>query len=62
MRCHLDGHLEVLDEDEFEEARQTLNMPTEVVTKAREALDDIVQLAQQGIFPFDHEVQMRRLK
>jgi hypothetical protein len=37
-------------------------MPTDVVTKAREALDDIVQLAQQGIFPFDHEVQMRRLK
>ena len=62
IRCHLDGSLEVLDEDEFAQHRVELGYSDEVVERALAARDEMLQLARAGAFPFDHETQIGALR
>ena len=62
IRCHLDGSLEVLDEDEFAQHRVELGYSDEVVERALAARDEMPQLARAGAFPFDHETQIGALR
>ena len=50
-----DGALryEVLDEDEFEEARQLLRYPEALVRNARAAVDELIRLVEERGFPFN---------
>jgi protein associated with RNAse G/E len=50
-----DGNLryEVVDEDEFEEARERLRYPEALVGECRAAVDEIVGLIERREFPFN---------
>jgi protein associated with RNAse G/E len=50
-----DGRLryDVVDEDEFEEARQRLRYPEALVSSARAAVDELVRLIREEAPPFD---------
>ena len=61
VRCQADGSLVVLDEDEFEQNRIEMGYPGDVVEAALAARDDVLSLAGQGLFPFDHQVQISAL-
>ena len=61
IRCHLDGSLRVLDEDEFEHNRVEMAYPQDVVERALAARDEVLELASKGLFPFDHDAQIRSL-
>lgn len=58
IRCHLDGSIRVLDEDEFEQNRIEMGYPSEVVERAFAARDEVLRLGKDGTFPFDHETQL----
>ena len=58
--CHLDRSLTVEDEDEFEATRVEMDYPDEVARSALAARDEVLGLASDSVFPFDHKVQMRR--
>ena len=58
VRCHLDGSLTVLDEDEFEYNRVEMGYPAEVVEQALSARDEILRLGRAGASPFDYEAQI----
>ncbi len=58
IRCYLDGSLQVLDEDEFEQNRVEMGYPSEVVECALTARDEVLRLGREGTFPFDHETQI----
>ncbi len=47
-----DGRPLVLDEDEFEEKRRSI-YSAEDAQKAREAVDQLLEMAQRGVHPFD---------
>lgn len=55
VRLLPDGRLEILDEDEFREMREVFGYPLKVVTRARESLSRVIQLIQNGRYPFDQE-------
>ena len=59
IRRHPDGSLVVLDEDEFGVNRAGLKYPDAVVERALPARDEALRRGGQGLFPFDHEEQMR---
>ena len=61
VRCDRDGSLVVLDEDEFEVHRVEMGYPEDVVEAALVARDVVLSLARLGVFPFDHEAQLRGL-
>jgi predicted RNA-binding protein associated with RNAse of E/G family len=48
----LDGTVEIIDEDEFEEHRITLGYPDELIVRAREAADKVERLMKDGVEPF----------
>lgn len=50
-----DGRLryEILDEDEFEEARRRLRYPEFLVGEARDAVAEIIRLMEERSFPFN---------
>ena len=58
IRCYLDGSLRVLDEDEFARNRVEMSYPDEVVNRAIAARDEMLRLAKDSAFPFDHEKQL----
>ena len=60
IRMHMDGSIEVLDEDEFVYNQIQMQYPQEVVTKARAATEEALHLLQHGLYPFDHEIQVAR--
>ena len=57
VRCHVDGSIQVLDEDEFERHRVEMCYPDEVAERTLAALDEVLHLARRRIFPFDHDEQ-----
>lgn len=57
-RVHLDGSIELLDEDEFEYNSQTLEYPAHIVTSAKAACSEIEHLYRQNAFPFNHREQI----
>ena len=56
--CHLDGSIETLDYDEFQEHRFKMNYPNNVVESALAAHDEVFQLGETGAFPFDRTTQL----
>lgn len=60
LRVHLDGSLEVLDEDEFVTHSDLFAYPPLVVEQARAAVDELVRLYQQGAYPFTYAEQVAR--
>lgn len=60
LRVHLDGSLELLDEDEFVENSVRFAYPPSVVAQARAAVDELTRCYQQQQFPFNHAEQVAR--
>ena len=60
IRVHMDGSIVLLDEDEFLENQQRMAYPPAVVTQARAAAQEALDLCEQGRYPFDHAVQVAR--
>lgn len=60
LRVHLDGSLELLDEDEFVINSTRFAYPPAVITQARAAVDELRLCYQQQRFPFNHAVQRAR--
>ena len=58
VRCHPDGAIKVLDEDEFDQHRVQMSYLDEVVDRALAALDEVLYLAGERKFPFDHDEQV----
>ena len=56
--CHLDGSVQTLDHDEFQENRFKLSYPDEIVERALAAHAEVVQLGAAGAFPFDRMTQL----
>ena len=57
--CHLDGSIETLDCDEFQEHRLKMAYPNHLVERTLAAHDDVIQLGKTGAFPFDRNAQMQ---
>ena len=53
VRVTADGHVEVLDEDEFLENGRRMGYPPDVIEEARHAVDELLKLARRGRFPFE---------
>lgn len=51
--CRLDGTVEIIDQDEFEENRVSYGYPAELVEGAIAAADRAVALLRAGAEPFD---------
>lgn len=58
LRVHLDGALELLDEDEFLVNSVRLAYPAFVVDQARAAVTELITCYQQGTFPLNHDKQV----
>jgi len=58
LRVHLDGSLELLDEDEFVENGARFAYPPSVIKEARAAVDELTACYQQQRFPFNHVEQV----
>ena len=50
---YTDVEPQVLDEDEFLAHSQSMRYPADVVTHARDAVDEVLDLIRQRAFPFD---------
>jgi protein associated with RNAse G/E len=57
--CHLDGSIQTLDYDEFQEHRLKMDYPNDLVKRTPAAHDDVMQLAETDAFPFDRKTQIR---
>ncbi len=60
LRVHLDGSLELLDEDEFVENSALFAYPPAVIAQARAAVDELSACYRQQCFPFNHAEQVLR--
>ncbi len=58
IRVHMDGSIELLDEDEFLENQRRMNYPPDVVTEAQAAAQAALHLCEQGLYPFDYALQV----
>ena len=58
LRVHLDGSLELLDEDEFLENSRRMNYPSDVVAHARAAVVELQTCHATGAYPFNHHEQV----
>ena len=56
--CHLDGSIETLDCDEFQEHRLKMDYPNDLVERALAAHDEVIQLAKSGVLPFNRNTQL----
>ena len=56
--CHVDGSVQTLDYDEFQENRSKLSYPDELVEGALAAHAEVAQLGAVGAFPFDRMAQV----
>jgi len=52
VAVHPDGHIRLLDRDEFERHRELYRYPDDVARKAEDAADEVMTLAREGKFPF----------
>jgi len=57
-RMHLDGSIELLDEEDFEHHSRSLSYPAQVIASARAACTEIERLYQQRTFPLNHREQV----
>lgn len=57
--CRLDGSIQTLDYDEFQENRLKMNYPEHAVERALAAHDEVIRLGKAGAFPFDRMAQLR---
>lgn len=55
--CRLDGTVEIIDQDEFEENRTTYDYPDELVEGAIAAADRAAALLRAGTEPFDETAE-----
>ena len=58
LRVHLDGALEVLDEDEFVENSTRFAYPPALIAQARAAVAELDLCYKEARFPFNHGVQV----
>lgn len=58
LRIHLDGSLELLDEDEFMTNSVRLAYPAVVIEQVRAAVAELITCYQDGSFPFNHDAQV----
>ena len=56
----LDGRVELIDEDEFEENKKLLVYPDDVIKKIEEQAGQLPALIQEGAFPFNYAEQKAR--
>ena len=59
-RVHLDGSIQLMDEDEFQQNQQRLNYPPELIEQVHAACREVEHGLKQNQFPFDHEQQVKR--
>jgi uncharacterized protein len=59
-RVHLDGSVERLDEEEFQDNARRFGYPAEVIAQVHAACREIERLLVARAFPFDHESQVAR--
>jgi len=59
-RLHLDGSIQLMDEDEFEQNQQRFNYPPELIEQVHAACREVEVGLKQKKFPFDHEQQVKR--
>ena len=57
-RVHLDGRIELLDEDEYAERSVTMGYPPAVHTQVRAACAEVEALYQARAYPFNHDEQL----
>jgi protein associated with RNAse G/E len=55
VRAWPDGRIEVVDEDEFEEHSRRMAYPGHLIDNARQAVHELLDLAQRRAFPFDEQ-------
>lgn len=48
-----DFNFEILDLDEFEEAKQSFNFSEEIISKSHESLNELLQMIETKRFPFN---------
>jgi len=58
LRVHLNGSLELLDEDEFLENSRRMNYPSDVVAQARAAVLELQTCHATGAYPFNYDEQV----
>jgi protein associated with RNAse G/E len=61
-RVHMDKTVERLDQDEFEENRQRLGYPVDLLAQVRLACLEVEAGLAAGDFPFDYERQVERYR
>ena len=59
-RVHLDGSMQLMDEDEFQRNQQRFNYPPELIEQVHATCCEVEIGLKQNIFPFDHEQQVKR--
>lgn len=57
-RVHLDGRIELLDEDEYAERSVTMSYPPAVHAQVRAACAEVEALYQARAYPFNHDEQL----
>jgi protein associated with RNAse G/E len=60
FRVRMDGSIELLDEEEFEQNARQFGYPGWVVENAKAACGEVVKLFGRAEFPFDHSRQIER--
>ena len=56
--CHLDGSIQTLDYEEFQENCHKIDYSSYVVEQALATHDEVTELGEAGTFPFDHATQV----
>jgi protein associated with RNAse G/E len=58
FRVHMDGSIELLDEDEFQHNALRMGYSKRVVAAARAACDEVLERFARQEFPFNHQEQI----
>jgi protein associated with RNAse G/E len=59
-RIHLDGSIQLMDEDEFDQNQQRYKYPPELIEQVHAACREVEHGLKQKKFPFDYEQQVKR--
>jgi len=60
FRVHMNGSIELLDEEEFERNSRRMGYSERVVKNARAACDEVMNRFERGEFPFDYQRQVEK--
>ena len=60
FKVGLDGRVELIDEDEFEENRELLRYPDDIIKKIEQQAEQLPALINEGAFPFNYSEQEAR--